>query len=207
MLNKNFNLKNNYLSKCDLIYKYNLVSAYEAPVLHSIKVSLSLSMILKALDNPKEILDLENQIKAFSFYYLLTSYKPLIKAKLKAITSSEKNKALNYFLNYSISTKSDINSFLINLLIENWNKIRIEKIEILSNKPNSILSATHNSFTASIPLSLLHDANLLLNTINSNINTKEILLNFTFKVKTPKSLNLLNKQLVFKNIPLLWING
>lgn len=207
MLNKNFNLRGNYLSKYDLINKYCLINVYEIPKINCIKVSLPLNSILQALDNPKDVLDLENQIKIFSFYYLLTTFKPLIKAKLKSIKSSEKNKELNYFLSYSISNNNDINSFLINVLIENWSKIRMEGINIITNKQSGILLTTNNRLTASIPLNLLYDGNLLLNTLSSSINTKEVLLNLDFKIKTPKCLNQLKKQFIFKNLPLLWING
>lgn len=206
MLNKNFTAKNSYLSKYDLINKYTLKNINNLVKIRKLKINLPVSSFLNTTDTPKLSIDLETQVKAYTFFYLLTSAKPLLNAKLKVLKSAEKNKELNYFLSFAFSKDSDIQLFLFNIFIENWNKLQIDGIKTLSSNKVKILKSTKNIFTISIPLHLLHFTESILEAIAPNIDTKEVLLDITFVIETPSQLALYNKALLLKNLPILWIN-
>ena len=206
MLNKNFISKNSYLSKYDLINKYTLKNINNLVKIRKLKINLPVSSFLNTTDTPKLTVDLETQVKAYTFFYLLTSTKPLLNAKLKVLKSAEKNKELNYFLSFAFSKDSDIQLFLFNIFIENWNKLQIDGIKTFSSNKVKLLKSTKNIFTISIPLHLLHFTESILETISPNIDTKEVLLDITFVIETPSEFALYNKALLLKNLPILWIN-
>ena len=206
MLNKNFISKNSYLSKYDLINKYTLKNINNLVKIRKLKINLPVSSFLNTTDTPKLTVDLETQVKAYTFFYLLTSTKPLLNAKLKVLKSAEKNKELNYFLSFAFSKDSDIQLFLFNIFIENWNKLQIDGIKTFSSNKVKLLKSTKNIFTISIPLHLLHLTESILETISPNIDTKEVLLDITFVIETPSEFALYNKALLLKNLPILWIN-
>ena len=206
MLNKNFISKNSYLSKYDLINKYTLKNINNLVKIRKLKINLPVSSFLNTTDTPKLTVDLETQVKAYTFFYLLTSTKPLLNAKLKVLKSAEKNKELNYFLSFAFSKDSDIQLFLFNIFIENWNKLQIDGIKTFSSNKVKLLKSTKNIFTISIPLHLLHFTESILETISPNIDTKEVLLDITFVIETPSEFALYNKALLLKKLPILWIN-
>ena len=206
MINKNFSNKNSYLSKYDLIQKYTLKNIFNVLKIRKVKIHLPISTFLSTTDSSKNSVDLETQVKAYSFFYLLTSIKPFLNAKLKVLKSSEKNKELNYFLSFLFSKETDIQLFLFNIFIESWNKLQIDDIKTFSSNKFKVLQNRQNIFTISIPFSLLHSTDSILDTIAPTIDTKGVLLDITFLIETPLQLCSFNKALLFKNLPILWIN-
>ena len=75
MINKNFSNKNSYLSKYDLIQKYTLKNIFNVLKIRKVKIHLPISTFLSTTDSSKNSVDLETQVKAYSFFYLLTSIK------------------------------------------------------------------------------------------------------------------------------------
>ena len=113
MLNQSFFIKNQYLSNCDLINKYNLKNIYQKPKLNKIILDFSLKNFVDSL-NIKENQERFNeiQIKSFLFLYLLTGAIPLINNKLIVLKNKEVKENVNYSLKFSYGNDSSIYNFL-----------------------------------------------------------------------------------------------
>jgi hypothetical protein len=113
MLNKTFFIKNQYLSNCDLINKYNLLNIYQKPKLNKIILEFSIKNFIEAL-NSKENQEKfnETQIKAFLFIYLLIAAVPFINNKVKMVKNKEIKETTNYSLKFTYSNDMYIYNFL-----------------------------------------------------------------------------------------------
>ena len=121
MLNQSFFIKNQYLSNCDLINKYNLKNIYQKPKLNKIILDFSLKNFVDSL-NIKENQERFNeiQIKSFLFLYLLTGAIPLINNKLIVLKNKEVKENVNYSLKFSYGNDSSIYNFLFFFFFENF---------------------------------------------------------------------------------------
>ena len=119
MLNQSFFIKNQYLSNCDLINKYNLKNIYQKPKLNKIILDFSLKNFVDSL-NIKENQERFNeiQIKSFLFLYLLTGAIPLINNKLIVLKNKEVKENVNYSLKFSYGNDSSIYNFLFFFLLK-----------------------------------------------------------------------------------------
>jgi len=204
MLNRNYFLKNQYLSQYDLITKYTLKSLNLIPVIKEINFNIPLENFLKSSEPNKSLINSELEIKAYAFFYLLFNKFPLLKAKVKQIKSTEKVKSLNYFLSLSLKNKFDINNFLILLFIESWNKLVHEKLITFSS---NFALEKKLKINFLVPASLLEPISLINKNVLTNLNSNNLLINIHLFISIP-IIRLINKKTFFlKNLPIFWING
>jgi len=205
MLNQSFFIKNQYLSNCDLINKYNLKNIYQKPKLNKIILDFSLKNFVDSL-NIKENQERFNeiQIKSFLFLYLLTGAIPLINNKLIVLKNKEVKENVNYSLKFSYGNDSSIYNFLFFFFIENWPSIFKENknIFLVINKEKEF-----NLFNLKIvlPTSVFSEIDYIINNSTFDLNPKELNLNINFLISIPQKNKNLNS--VLKNLPLFWISG
>jgi len=110
---------NDYLIKCDSIYKYNLENIKQLPEIKKIRVSLKISEKSREFEG-RNILSLNLiNIQLFLIIYVFYFSYPFIKYS-KSKTSKE-----NFFvLNSIILKKSLIYSFLDSFFVDNSSKIK-----------------------------------------------------------------------------------
>jgi len=210
MFAQNNFLQMNYLSHYDLINKYNLLSVENKPCINDIVLDFSLTNFLNAIDVGKLTLDeKEFQIKSFVCLFLCGGNMPIINAKkVSLIKSVTKKNELTFSIKMKISGYREINTFLILLFIESWNRCLKEEITFFNSKFN-ILNQKNNSsnfnFGVQLPAICFYEFYTLLTTTSSNVNLKEFAVSLNFLIQKPKNLNLLNTQNFIKNLPLFWI--
>ena len=209
MYKKSFASKNSYLSNLDLINKYNLQSVHLVPNLQNISITLSLNNVINACDVKTLITkDYEIQIKAFLLFYITFLIVPFLKNnKIKLVKTSEKNLQMNYILKVSLISPTDINEFLFLLFIENWPQLIIEETTLFKKSSLGHLKSNFLTFRTQLYLNNLLSFQSLFSFLFTNINLKEVPLQLSFKIRTNKSLNIADKFIFLKNLPLFWISG
>lgn len=203
---KNNFIKNDYLSYCDQINKYNIKNIHKVTKLKNIVLDFSLNNFIKAAEYNTNEEELLIKTKAFVFLYLLNTTLPFINSnKLKIIKKQEKDSSAFYSLKIILSNRKDINQFLFTLFIENWQNTFIDDTKILENKKfsNKILNNIL-LFNCILPANIFFEFNNVLNVI-TGINSKDLFINMSFIFKNP-ILTKNNKNLI-KNLPLFWISG
>ena len=210
MLNKTFFIKNQYLSNCDLINKYNLLNIYQKPKLNKIILEFSIKNFIEALyskENQEKFN--ETQIKAFLFIYLLIASVPFINNKVKMVKNKEIKETTNYSLKFTYSNDMYIYNFLFYFFIENWTFIAKENknIFLLENLNFSTQNTNYNSFNLKsiLPVYVFSDMEYIINNSNFDLNSKELNLNINYLINAPKKIKNLNS--LIKNLPLFWISG
>jgi len=209
MYKKSFASKNSYLSNLDLINKYNLQSVHLVPNLQNISITLSLNNVINACDVKNLITkDYEIQIKSFLLFYITFLIVPFLKNnKIKLVKTSEKNLQMNYILKVSLISPTDINEFLFLLFIENWPQLIIEETTLFKKSSLGHLKSNFLTFRTQLYLNNLLSFQSLFSFLFNNINLKEVPLQLSFKIRTNKSLNIADKFIFLKNLPLFWISG
>lgn len=210
MLNKTFFIKNQYLSNCDLINKYNLKNIYQKPKLNKIILEFSLKNFIEALNSKENQEKLnETQIKAFLFIYLLIASVPFINNKVKMIKNKEIKETTNYSLKFIYSKDIYIYNFLFYFFIENWFFIVKENknIFLLEDLNFSTNNLNHNllNLKTILPVSVFSDMEYIMSNSNFDLNSKELNININYLINSPKKLKNLNS--LIKNLPLFWISG
>ena len=180
---------NNYISKCDLINKYNSLNTKNLLKVSNIYLTFNFNNG-KDIDLNKKINTLVYLFSMFGVFPFLTINNNKSKNLKENLTNSD-NLSLNLLFNKS----DEINSFFFSFFIENWSLISIEDLlvseENLNLNRNLCLTLSTRFFFGS----------------TSNWISDLDFLNFKTKIKfEPEYLYPVNFNLL-KNFPLFWISG
>jgi hypothetical protein len=209
-LDKKLNFfSNDYLSKCDLLNKYNLKSTHEIPKLKKIVLDFNLADLIGASENKdKEQTDSNVQIKASSIFYVLTGLVAYINFN-KSLSSIKKLKISenNYSIKISTTNFNEINHFLLSFFVENWTKLLIEDFVLQRKKkePLKIDSEKNIVLSALVPAEVFFELEVFLNKVVTGINSKNFNIKINFLFDNPNELK--NSQTLIKNLPYFWISG
>lgn len=200
---------NDYLSKCDLLNKYNLKSTHEIPKLKKIVLDFNLADLIGASENKdKEQTDSNIQIKASSIFYVLTGLVAYINFN-KSLSSIKKLKISenNYSIKISTTNFNEINHFLLSFFVENWTKLLIEDFVLQRKKKelSKIDSEKNIVLSALVPAEVFFELEVFLNKIVTGINSKNFNIKINFLFDNPNELK--NSQTLIKNLPYFWISG
>lgn len=200
---------NDYLSKCDLLNKYNLKSTHGIPKLKKIVLDFNLADLIGASENKdKEQTDSNVQIKASSIFYVLTGLVAYINFN-KSLSSIKKLKISenNYSIKISTTNFNEINHFLLSFFVENWTKLLIEDFVLQRKKkePLKIDSEKNIVLSALVPAEVFFELEVFLNKVVTGINSKNFNIKINFLFDNPNELK--NSQTLIKNLPYFWISG
>lgn len=196
-----------YLSRCDLINKYNLTSTYHIPELKDINLELSLKDFLEVYELAgKDSSDPVIQTKAFIALFNLTGTKPYIKAN-KSVSSlgRQKTTVVDYSIKVSLIKTSSKFNFLFMLFVENWHRLKLEDFTIFNKTPNKKISDKKFVLNSLIPSNCLFEADEILSKNLTGINSKN--LKFRLNLSFENSLLLKNRNNIILNLPFFWISG
>lgn len=189
---------NDYLIKCDLIYKYNLENIKQIPKIKKVNVSLKINENFKELEIGHNLSFNLINIQLFLIIYIFYFSYPFIKYSKSKIAKE------NFFiLNSTISNKNLIYSFLDSFFVDNNYKIKnLSFLSISYFKKNTCLLQKDNIFTIKVPLSFFDEINEF-STFN-NLNIKELFIFLSFSIKNPIFYRLTSNKLLLKNLPYFW---
>lgn len=189
---------NDYLVKCDLIYKYNLENIKQIPRITKMNVSLKMNENLKELEIGHNLsLNLIN-IQLFLIIYIFYFSYPFIK-----YSKSKISKENFFFLNSTISEKSLIYSFLDSFFVDNT--VKTKNLNFLSLNYFKIKTCPLTkkaTFTIEVPLSFFDEINEF--SAFNNLNIKELFIFLSFSIKNPIFLHLSNNKFFLRNLPYFW---
>jgi hypothetical protein len=189
---------NDYLIKCDSIYKYNLENIKQLPEIKKIRVSLKISEKSREFEG-RNILSLNLiNIQLFLIIYVFYFSYPFIKYS-KSKTSKE-----NFFvLNSIILKKSLIYSFLDSFFVDNSSKIKnLNFLSLNHFKKNLYFLKTNTILTIEVPLTFFDEINEIATFTNFNV--KELLIVLSFSIKNPIFLKLKSHKFFLENLPYFW---
>lgn len=189
---------NDYLVKCDLIYKYNLENIKQIPKIKKVTVSLKINENFKELEiGPNLSFNLIN-IQLFLILYIFYFSYPFIKYS-KSKTSKE-----NFFvLNSTISEKNLIYSFLDSFFVDNTSKTTsLNFLSLNYFKSNTCFLQKNHIFTIKVPLNFFDEISEF--STFHNLNIKELFIYLSFYIENPIFLRLNNNRLFLKNLPYFW---
>lgn len=201
--NKKFNyIVSDYLVNYDLIQKYNLKNIYQRPKIKKIVLHFLVKDLLASTNFAKKVTN-NIQIKAFFIFYslfALNSYINIVKPSFNKIV--QKNADNQYSLKIILSSREDINNFLLMLFIENYNQFAKENLGILKKENQKDLNFIKNQFcyNFSIPGNFFFDLNDFFkqNTKDTNLKDLNIKSSIVFdEVNKTKNINQLIKNISF----------
>jgi len=189
---------NDYLIKCDLIYKYNLLNIRQIPSIKHVNVSLKIDESFKELEvTPNLSCNLIN-IQLFLIIYIFYFSYPLIK-----YSKSKKSKENFFFLNSKISEKKVIYSFLDSFFFEKTCVIKsLDFLSLNYLQKNTSFLQQSSIFTIKVPLSFFDEISEF-STFN-NLNIKENFIFLSFSITNPIFLRLCSDKAFLKNLPYFW---
>lgn len=198
---------NDYISKCDLINKYNITSIYDIPQLSKIVLEFSSDDVINSLDIAgKKEWDSDLQVKSFLLLYLLSLNYPFINFnKIKSTREDSK-----FSIKIILSSKKEIFLFLVSLFHENWNLLVLDDFSFFKFSVNRYIKymKKNKSFVlnSKIPASSFFELDNFLNKNLLGISSKNLNIKASFLFlnnigKDKLSLN------TIKNIPLFWITN
>ena len=175
----------NYISRCDLINKYNIKSTYQIPELDKIVLELDMKDLLNSYEiSLKDQTDSIAQVKAFSIIYMFMGLLPYIRAS-KTVSSSGRAKTtkLQFSLKIVLRKKGEINNFLFSLFVENWQKLVLEDFKLFKNERLKTKVEKILVLNSLVPADCFFDVNEFLSKSLNNVNSKSLKfrLNFSFK--------------------------
>jgi hypothetical protein len=185
---------NDYLVKCDLIYKYNLKNITLIPKVKKIKVSLKI--------NEKGELGQTSSSTLFKLQLFLILYLVFLSYPYINYSKSKISKENFFVIHSTISESSLIYSFLDSFFIDNF--YRVKKSTFLSLNFLKSKSFLHkkNVLTIKVPLSFFDELNEFSSVHNLNI--KELYMLVSFSIENPSFLKIKNNKFFLKNLPYFW---
>ena len=122
-----------------------------------------------------------------------------------------KEDGLSYSLKIILSNEDEINSFLIKLFVENWNKLLAEDFSFWPKSDNNLSDSTFNQkkivIERKIPAEAFFEIDSFLDKNSFGIISK----NLNFKIRFIFQNNNIKEQNtsinLIKNTPLFWISG
>lgn len=190
--NKIFFLRNSYLSRLELINKFNLDDVKNVPSLSKVSIEISILKFLKGFFTNKTEYNLDVQIKSMLVLYLLVFNFPFINYKIieKKLKNHQKNGDIRHFsLKTTITHKDILYPFLIKILKENGTNF----VSALQKKSRSINFRSYKNcflYTTPVYLQNLSDVNIFLNRVLSGINSQDLFLNLSLKIFSPLALKM-----------------
>ena len=208
---KNDKKSNFYLSKCDLINKYNIKTAYKIPKMDKIVLEFPFEDFMKACTfSEKDQVNPTFQLKGAIIFYIFASLMPYINYNKSTLSLKKKvNSEKGYSLKIIINNKEDVNSLLSTLFVENWSKLISEEFSLfkrLNSKDidNKIKTTKISIIKASVLGSSFLEIDTFLNKYFLKINSRNLSLKFNFIVYNP--IKIKNSTKLIKNIAPFWIN-
>jgi hypothetical protein len=200
-----------YLSKCDLINKYNIKTTYKIPKIDSIVLEFPFEELAKACTfSEKEQTNSTFQLRGVILFYILTNLIPYINYnKSNSLLKKETNKESGYSLKIIIKSKESISSFLCMLFIENWSKLILEDFSLFKNfdsKNLIVKSKTQKKFVIRTSLvgNSFFEIDTFLNQYLSKINSKNLSLKSNFIVVN--SIKARDSNKLVKNLAPFWLS-
>ncbi len=191
---------NNYLSKCDLMNKYNTFDSLKTPKINSIILDIPLKQLTSLIPNSSTSKNFIKKLekKMFFILFLQTGLKPFINVNL------DKNKKVNSSLQLRFETEDDINSFIFNFFMHLNSNTFFKHFIYLNakNKTNIDSISKKGTFNLKLPIFFLPELNMLVDHFFNNVNLKEFntYLYFNFEnVSNPS-----NVHNFIKNLPCFW---
>ena len=201
-----------YLSKCDLINKYNIKTAYKIPKIDSIVLEFPFDELVKASTfSEKEQTNSTFQLKGAILFYIFTNLVPYINYnKSKFLIKKETNQEFGYSLKIIIKSKESISSFIYMLFVENWSKLVIEDFSLfkkLDSKNLVVKSETQKKIVIRTSLigNSFFEIESFLNQYLPKINPKNLSLKSNFIVSN--SIKAVNSTKLVKNLSPFWVNS
>lgn len=208
---KNDKKSNLYLSKCDLINKYNVKTSYKIPKIDRIVLEFPFENFMKACTfSEKDQANPTFQLKGALIFYIFANLMPYINYNKSRLSLKKKlNSEKGYSLKIIIKNKEDITSLLSTLFVENWSKLISEDFS-LSKKLNSKNLDNRNKnekisiIKATVVGSSFLEIDTFLDKYLLKINSRNISLIFNFIVSNPIKVQNSNK--LIRNVAPFWIN-
>jgi hypothetical protein len=189
---------NDYLVKCDLIYKYNLENINQTPKIEKVTVSLKINENFKELEIGHNLSFNLISIQLFLIVYIFYFSYPFIK-----YSKSKTSKENFFFLNSMISEKNLIYSFLDSFFVDNTAKIgSLNFLSLNYFKNNTCVLQKKKIFTIKVPLNFFDEITEF--SAFHNLNIKELFVFLSFSIKNPIFFKLKNNRLFLKNLPYFW---
>jgi len=186
---------NDYLVKCDLIYKYNLKNITLIPKVKKIKVSLKITEKKELEQTTSSSTFLKLQL--FLVMYLLFLSYPYIQYSKSKISKE------NFFVIHStISELPCMYSFLDSFFIDNFYKVRKSTFLSLNFLKRKSFLQKKNILTIKVPLSFFDEVNEFSSI--HNLNVKELYMLVSFSIENPIFLKIKNNKFFLKNLPYFW---
>lgn len=198
---------NDYFLSCDFLNKFNLTNIHNRPSLEKIVFHFPLKSFITGVDNSES--NLNTQIKAFLMFYTffsLLSYINFQKIKVSRGFIKGKDTEGSYSLKVVLTNKNDINSFLINLFIENFSKFQKENIVLTKKDFDTNISQRQTiCYNTTIPGKVFVNVEEFFENIVKGSSLKDFNINVSFLFNNKVQLS--NNSKMVKNISFFWING
>jgi len=183
---------NDYLTKCDLIYKYNLENIKFIPRIKKINISLKINNDFKNVNNLTVSTNFLN-VHLFLILYISYFCFPFVK-----YPKSKESKENFFTLNLNLFKSNHIFFLLDYLLVDNFYKLKPLNVLISGGfNKNSLL------FKLKVPLNTFEEINDFLSF--NNFNSKELYIILTFSLDNSTLLNFKSSNLFLRNLPYFWV--
>lgn len=190
---------NDYLTKCDLIYKYNLESINLIPKIKKIDIALKIDESFNEGFTSPEMS--ENLMKLNLFLILYVSYFCFPFIKYLNFKNSDQNA---FSLNSIVSQKSSIFALLDSLFIDNSYKLkRLGLLSLKNLKKESLIQGEQILFKVKLPLSVFDDLNEV--PLFKNVNKKKFSITLNFSIENLIFSKLKNSKSFLRNLPYFWV--
>ena len=203
--NKKFNyVLSDYLINYDLVNKYSLVNLYQRPKIKKIVVYFLLKDLLVASNLSKKNNNI--QIKAFFIFYILFALISFLNVS-DAVINKNLHKTVDnpYSLKIILSSREDINNFLLMFFVENSNSLIKEQLTIFKNENSKAIDISQKNlaYQFSIPGKIFFDLNDFFTQNTKDTPLKD--LNINFSVIFDGLIQTKNTNSLIKNLSFFWL--